>query len=459
MIKHNGPTSSIIEQLSAYVSRGVEAEIPTEVINKTKLHILDTLSAIVSGSKLKPGLLAIKYISQQGGVREAQVIGSPIVTSAINAALANGIMAHADETDDSHSRSGIHPGCAIIPAALAISQKRGMDGISFLKAVVVGYDIGCRITQVLGVHNLRRTLRSPHSIGGTFGAAAAAATLAQLNETQTSYALSYAAQQASGVTYWINDDEHVEKAFVFGGMSARNGVTAATLMQSGFTGVRDPFSGERNFFKSFSTPIEPQLLVDRLGSHYEIMITNIKKYPVGSPIQAPLKALLNLIGKFGLTFSDVESITARLEDLSAVTTVSDRSMPDINLKYILAVTLLDGGLTFAAAHSYERMNDPAVLALKKRITIVEDPELAASKIRRQGIVEVTTRDGALLKEHVVSVQGTAENPMDVEEVESKCKDLLIPVLGKDRSLELISRIFNLEQLTNVRDLNPLLSVP
>ena len=201
------------------------------------------------------------------------------------------------------------------------------------------------------------------------------------------------------------------------------------------------------------------MLVEELGKRYEIMFTNIKKFSVGSPIQAPLDALLLLMEKHGLTPKDVESITARIGDRDAAKTVSDRNMPDINLKYLLAVTLLDGELTFEMTHSYERMNDPAVLELKKRIQLMDDPELVAAPIRRQGIVEVTTKDGAQLREHVVRVRGTVDNPMTTEEVERKCRDLLVPVLGEERARRLIDSIWNLEQVKDVRDLRPLLSAP
>ncbi len=447
---------SVIGKVSSYISRSGEAELPAEVIRKAKHHILDTLAAIVSGSELKPGQLARRYVESQAGVGEVQVVGSPTVTSAVNAALAHGVMAHADETDDSHARSRTHPGCAIVPAALSISEREGADGMSFLKGVVAGYDIGCRITQALGTNNLYRTSRSSHSIGGTFGAAAAAAAILRLEDNLVRYVLSYTAQQASGVLYWLRDEEHIEKAFVFGGMPARNGVTAAILIQSGFTGVWDPFSGENNFFEANSPDSRPELLAEGLGSHYEIMSTNIKKFSVGSPIQAPLDALLLLIERHGLTAKDMQSVVARLSSGGA-RVVNNRDMPDINLQYILAVTLLDGGLTFEAAHSYERMNDQAVLELKKRIRLVEDPELSTATVTRQGIVEVTTRDGSRFREHVVSVRGTAENPMTTEEVEKKCRELLTPVLGKDRSQKLIDKIWNLEQVSNMRQLRPLLS--
>jgi 2-methylcitrate dehydratase PrpD len=346
-----------------------------------------------------------------------------------------------------------------VPAALAVSEKEGASGMDFLKGVVVGYDIGCRITQALGVDDLNSRFRCTHSIGGTFGAAAASAAVLRLDEAKVNQALSYAAQQASGVTYYVRDSEHVEKAFVFAGMPARNGVTAAVFMQAGFTGISDPFTGERNFLEAFSPNPRPERLSEGLGSHYEIMFTNIKKFAVGSPIQAPLDALLILMGKYGFTSKDVESIVVRFPAATQRAVVNNRDMPDINLQYILAVALLDGDFSFEAAHSYERMNDPAVLEIKKRITLKEAPGLDTSKTVRQSIVEVVTKEGKSFKEHVVGVRGTAENPMTPGEIEKKCNELLKPILGEDRAQKLMDRISNLERIKDVRELRPLVSLP
>lgn len=443
---------NVIEQVSAYISRSGETKLPPMVIQKAKHHILDTLAAIVSGSKLKPGLLVKKFTQSQGGTEEAQVAGSQIVTSAINAAFANGMMAHADETDDAHPRSQTHPGCAIVPAALSMAEREQMDGMGFLNAVVVGYDIGCRITQAIGVDHLRGKSFSTHGIGGTFGAAAAAASVARLKEDLVRYVLSYSAQQASGVHYWVRDEEHIEKAFVFGGMTARNGVTATILMQSGFTGIMDPFSGEHNFFVPFAPHTKPELLTEGLGSHYEIMLAHIKKFPVGLPIIAPLDALLLLTEKNKITSKEIEKMTVHVHSPSAQV-VNNRNMPDINLQHLLAVTLLDRGLTFETAHSYDRMKDPAVLEVRKHITLIEDHEL----FPYQSIVEVVTKDGAKFREHVVKVLGTPEHPMTTEVVEKKCKELLDPILGEERAKTLISKIWNLEKVKNVRELRPLFS--
>ena len=122
---------SIIKQVSEYVAAAGRAELPGDVCIKTKHHTLDAIAAMISGSVLPPGRLAIRYVEGQGGAPEAQVIGCASITTAVNAALANGVMAHADETDDSHAPSSTHPGCAIVPAALAMAEREGSSGHGF----------------------------------------------------------------------------------------------------------------------------------------------------------------------------------------------------------------------------------------------------------------------------------------------------------------------------------------
>jgi len=448
---------SVIGAVAAYIAGSQEAILPEEVTEKAKHHVLDTLAAMVSGSQLEPGRLARKYAMTWAGPGEAQVAGSRLLVSAADAAMANGMMAHADETDDSNAFSLTHPGCGVVPAALAVAEKTDATGMTFLRGVVAGYDIGCRITRALGIAELRSKYRSTHAIGGNFGAAAACSSVLGLDEEGARYAISYAAQQASGLTYWLQGQGHIEKAFVFAGMPARNGVTAGALAASGFTAIRDPFGGERNFFDAFSPHPRPAYLVEDLGSIYEIARTNIKKFPVGSPIQAPLQALLNLISEHGINANDVDSIVVRISS-EGLRTVDSANMPDICLQYILAVSLLDGSLSFDAAHAYERMREPAILGLRGRISVVEDPVQSASENKRQGTVEVTMNDGVSLRNHVVSVRGTAENPMTRDEVEEKCLGLIGPVTGKDRAQSLVDTIWRLEKVGSVRELRRLFSL-
>ena len=443
----------VIDQLSQHIAAARATELPSEVVRKAKHHILDTIAAMVSGSKLRPGRLAIRYARSQRGKRESTVVGGSLLVPAATAALVNGILAHADETDDTHSRSRTHPGCAIVPAALAMGEKENGDGRILLQSVVIGYDVNCRMTRALGIEHLGS--HSTYGIGGTFGAAAAAGTLAGFDARQTRWVLSYAAQQASGVRSWVRDSEHIEKAFDFGGMPARNGVTAAVLVESGFTGIEDVFEGEKNFLSAYSPSPEPAILVDGLGSSYEIMGTSIKRFPVGAPIQAAADALLLIKDRHEFRPESVKRVVVRLPKDGAET-VNDRHMPDINLQYIMAVILLDGMLSFEAAHSYRRMKEKKLLELKARVELIPDDSLATVAAPRQGIVEVTIESGETFREHVVSVRGTPANPMSTEEVEKKALDLMAPVLGEERSQELIGKMRDLESLTSVRDLRPLL---
>src|SRR5438067_2624000 len=346
--------SPVMSQLSAYIASALRRPLPPAVIEKTKHHILDTLAAMISGSRLAPGMRAIGYVKTLGGVKEACVIGSNIITTAVNAALANGMLAHADETDDSHAPSLTHPGCGIVPAALAMAEREGAGGDAFLRAVALGYDIGCRLTMALDAYQFREDGHSTHSFGPMFGAAAAAAALARLNERQVRHCLSFTTQQASGISCWMRDEEHIEKAFDFGGMPARNGVAAATMVAHGFSGVEDAFSGERSFFVAYGRKPEPERLVAGLGERYEVMNTNIKRWSVGSPIQAPLDALSLLMPENKFKADEVERISVRVSHQGANTT-NNRAMPDICMQHLCAVMVLDGTVTFKASHDEKRM--------------------------------------------------------------------------------------------------------
>jgi 2-methylcitrate dehydratase PrpD len=447
--------SPVMRRLSAYIAHAGKMRLPVPVVEKTKHHVLDTIAAMVSGSRLLPGRKAISYVRTLGGAKEACVIGSRILTSAANAALANSMAAHADETDDSHAPSLTHPGCGIVPAALAMAEREECDGMALLRAVALGYDIGCRLTQSLNAYEFREDGHSTHSFGPMFGAAAAASALVKLNESQVRHVLSYTAQQASGLSCWMRDEEHIEKAFDFGGMPARNGVAAATMVAHGFSGVEDVFSGERSFFVAYGRSPDPEALIRGLGEDYEILRTNIKRWSVGSPIQAPLDSLAELIRQNNLKADDVERLVVRVAHQGANTT-DNRNMPDICMQHMCAVMLLDRTVTFKSSHDEKRMRDRGVLEIRKRIELIGDDALSRAMPSRQGIVEMRLRDGRSLRHHTTAVRGAAENPMSRAEVDAKSYDLIAPVTGKLRARKLCDLVWNLEKVGDVRKLRPLL---
>jgi 2-methylcitrate dehydratase PrpD len=447
--------SPLMNKVAGYIAGATGRALPAKVQEKTKHHLLDTLAAIVSGSRLYPGQQAIRYIKSQGGTPEALVLGSRILTSSVNAALANGMCAHADETDDSHAASLTHPGCGVVPAALAMGERNRASGQQLLRAVALGYDVCARLSLSLGAYAFRDAGHSTHTFGPTFGAAAAAGALAGLDKRRVRHLLSYTAQQVSGVACWMRDAEHVEKAFDFGGMPARNGTAAASMVAAGFTAVEDVFEGERNFFVAYGGLGDADILGKDLGRGYEIMNTNIKRWSVGSPIQAPLDSLLDLIRTHAIAADQVEHVEVRVSQTGA-NTVDNRHMPDICMQHMVACMLLDGIVTFESSHDEARMRDPKVQALRKKVTLIGDPELQKVMPSRQGIVTIRLRDGRTLRHHTKAVRGTSDNPMTRAEVDEKCYHLFAPVLGKGRSRKLIDAVWSLETVKDVRTLRPLL---
>jgi len=449
-------TVDITGQLARYMAGARELKLAPDVAREAKHRILDTLAAMVSGSHLPPGDMAVRFARAQGGTAEATVLTTDIRTSAVNAALVNGMFAHADETDDFEPVTKAHPGSHVVPAALAMAEREGRSGAELLAAVTLGYDVCCRFLLALGPDLVRGSHRSAEGTSSTMGAAAAAASLALLDEKGMRYALSYAAQQVSGIWSWVRDPSHVEKAFDFSGMGARNGVTAAIMAQLGFSGVWDVLDGEHNALIALSSEPRPGEMVAGLGSRFFVMETAIKPYSVGYPIQAPLDAFLTLRREHKLSVDNVERIVVKLpEDGARI--VNDRSMPDVNCQHIIGLALVEGAVSFEDSHSYERMKEPKVLAAKARVQLIADKALMDPTAPRSGRVEVTLRDGQTVSHFTRHAPGTKENPLSTSRVNEKARSLMTPVLGAERTEELIRRVNALEKLNDVRELRPLLA--
>ena len=451
-------TATPFDALASYVASALERPLPPAVLEKTKHHVIDTLAAMVTGSRLKPGEAAIGFVRSQGGTPEAAIVGSDVVTTAINAAMANGMLAHADETDDSHAPSLTHPGCAVVPAALAVAERENASGDALLRAVALGYDVGSRIARLMGGIDARGMHgHATHTIGPMFGAAAAASALVGLDPQGMRHALAYTAQQASGITSWARDSEHIEKSFVFGGNGARNGVTSALFVASGMSGEENAFDGENGFLDVFCPRRDefPQWVAS-LGEHYEITLTNIKKFSVGSPIQAAAEAMTALVTEHGVAPGDIREVEALLPPQGAGI-VNGRHMPDVNLQYCMAAIALDGGkLTFQATHTYERMSDPAIVDLMGRVRLVANPEFAALERQRPATVRIHTSAG-VLEQHVPAVRGTLDSPMTTEEVDAKAVDLIGSVYGVAQARELVAAVHGLGAAPAGATLRPLLT--
>jgi 2-methylcitrate dehydratase PrpD len=443
--------SPVMRQLSAYVAGAVAKPLPPAVTERAKLHLLDTLAAMLSGSRLLPGMRAASYVKGLGGQREAGVIGTRIVTAAHSAALANGMSGHADETDDTHPPSRSHPGTCVVPAALAMCEARGLGGKALLQAVVLGYDVCARTLAALASKPMISS-----TYGHIFGAAAASAALCGLDAGRVRHVFTYAGQQASGLYTRLRDPLHVEKAFAVGGMPAQNGVLSARMVAAGFSGVDDVLSGEHNFLSTHAPQGDPQQMVRGLGREFEILRAAIKCWSAGGPIQGPLHVLHDLIREHGILARDVERVVVRMPD-KELKIVTDRASPDISVQHLLALMLVDGAITFASAHDHARVKDPRVRAVRRRIETVGDPALTDPLRRWRCVMQITLKDGRVLDHRTMAARGTAENPVTRPEAEAKAYDLMVPVISRRRAQALVAAVWDIDRLADVRALRRLYS--
>ncbi len=432
------PISPITTALADYIAGTLDRELPANVVACAKLHILDTLAAAVSGSRLKPGKFAARYADSLGGKPQATVIGTDLLTSTVVAAFANGMMAHSDETDDTNPAGPFHPGCGMVPAALAIGELAGGTGSDMLRAVTLGYDVGVRLLLSLG-----GTKHNPSCMTNTFAAAATAAAMLRLDSGKVRYTLSYAGQMASGIGYWDRDVEHIEKAFDFS-MGARNGVMAVTMVAMGASATEDAFGGKISVFSALGEKPAPELLVAELGSRFEILNTTIKKWTVGLPLQSVLDNVDVLLKDRAVRAHKIKHIAIEVAT-GDMHIVDNNPNPDLCVQHLIALAIVDGGATFASIHDKARMSDPKVLAIRKLIEVVPSVEMQNAMPQHQTTLKIVTSDGRTLSNHTTIVRGSARNPMDAKEVEAKALDLVGPVLGGARANELIAAIANLDQ--------------
>lgn len=442
-----------MRELSEYIANATNRPLPAHVAQIAKIHVIDTFAAMLSGSLLPPGQRAIEYTTREGGREEATVFGTSIVTSASSAALANGMFAHADETDDVHTSTTTHPGAAVVPAAFAIGERLGLGGSAVLTAITLGYDVCGRHGRAMDLREMHHSGIAINNHSQTFGAAAAVAALLKLSPAEVRTTLSYAAEQASGVPPFTRDTEHIQKAFG-SGRAAQNGVSAGLMVTAKFSGMEDVFSGASNYFAVYAPNADLTKLTAGLGREFEVAETSIKTWPTGGPTQAPLSALQSLVREFAVTAKMVDRVVVRMAPLDAGI-VDNSIMPNIGLQHLVALMLVDGAVSFQSAHDYSRLDDSHVLEMRRRVELVKTERMADNVRRWRCEVDLELKDGRILSEEILAVKGSVQNPMDRASETGKARDLIEPVLGIDQTSALLEKLWSLDLVDDVRSIRAL----
>lgn len=451
------------DALAAYVASALHSRPSASDRELGLLHILDTLASIVACRDLEPAVLARGYaLSLSGGTSRyaATILGTDERAGIVDAAFASAMTGHGAEINDFIPSAFVQPGPAVLSVGLAVAEVKGATGAELLSAVIAGYEVAGRMPKALGVDNLRRAGIANHGIGPQFGAAVTAAALLRLPQDKIADVFSFCAQQASGSWQWLLDVEHIEKAFVFAGMGARDGLHAALMVAAGFRGVRDCLDNPGGWMRGplFSGGDRAYLIED-LGRRSELPHTAFKRYPVGGPTQPAVEALLDLASD--VAGADVASVL--IEMPGRWQAFRDAAMPALNLRYLAAIILLDGRLDFVGAQSLQRMaQDPAARALMDKVEIRHDPaqETQPGEPRTESArVAIVLADGRRLERYVPHVLGFPSHPMSAADVEAKAAELMAPALGAARAQSVIDAVRGLEALPDASALIRLIARP
>lgn len=445
----------VMPALTEYIASAADHHVPNAIRERARLHILDTLASIVACNSLEASVLGRTYATELGGCGDSPILASRKTANPVDAVFASAMTAHAAEINDFIPSAYVQPGPAIVSAALETARSQGRSGRDLVSAVIVGYEIAGRLPKAIGTRNLYLAGLANHGVAPTFGSAAAVAPLLGLDRDQINHMIAYCAQQASGSWQWLLDVRHIEKAFVFAGMGARNGMQAAHMARLGFTGVPDSFDNENGWFRWRAFQGEGAnhaSLVEGLNERWELSLAAMKRYPVGGPTQPAVRALLDLRQEVGP--EDIQRIVVAMPGEAA--TFERANMPALNIPYLAAIIMIDGKLDFVDAQSLERQaNDAQASAFARRVTVVRDEaqEMGEGEDRTESArVTVTLKDGSVRERYVAYVPGFPSHPLGKAEVEEKARELVAPVLGAARADALVSLCNNLETADGVDSL-------
>jgi len=455
---------TVAKELAHYIGQLKFADLPPEIVDQTKLCILDWIGAALPGSRQKPVRMLMEVLRTGGGKGECTIIGLGMKTSCLNAAFINGALSYILKLDQSSPYGSMtHPQSPMIPAAFAIAERGERRGKDFIIAVLLGFEVGVRTAMAVNPSHMGE--RGFHTVGtcGTFGAAAAAGKLLTLKEDQMVHALGIAGTQAAGLTVSLETPSRILHA----GKAAYNGALAAMLAKKGFTGAEDIFEGEGGFCQAMANLFDLSKLTAGLGETYLIRDQRFVRYVTCGAMHATIDAVIELTKTHGIRAQDIDLIDARTFPITMdlcghVQEPRTLSDAQFSLPFALAVAAIDGQVSIDQVTA-KRLKDPEVLALAKKVRGSVDPEFAAlgyagsGNLYHSAKVTIKIRDGLEFYQKVDFHKGYRQNPFTEEELMEKFRSLSLKVLPKSRVEEIIKVVKELEKLDSMSKLARLLS--
>jgi 2-methylcitrate dehydratase PrpD len=426
--------------LARYLVNSRWADIPERVRHEAARALLNFLGCAIGASRHETIDNALAAVLPFAGPPQAGVMGRVERLDILNAALVNGISAHVFDFDDTHARA-IHPSAPVLPALLAFAEWRKITGAELVHAFVLGVEAEERI----GLSVFPEHYEAGWHITGTagvFGAAAAAGKLLGLDEQKMTWALGIAATQSSGLQEMFGS---MCKS-LHPGRAAQGGLTAALLAANGFTSSERAIEAPRGFARVLSTKFDPRTITEGLGSRFELLSNMYKPYACGLVVHAAIDGCIELSRENGLTPEAIEAIELTVSPL--VTRLTGNPDPQTGLEgkfsvYHAVCAAIVHGAAGEAQFSDACVRDPRVVALRKRVSLREDPAIGRTEAR----VTIRARDGRTLARHVEHALGTLARPMSDADLETKFRALaqdLLPAAQVEEIIRLCWRVAALD---------------
>jgi 2-methylcitrate dehydratase PrpD len=442
----------IQERLGEYVASLQDNALPPAVSAAAKRVVIDWFAATLPGGILPPATLLVEALAEELGRGGARLYPSNAAAPVRVAALINGAAAHTIEFDDIFREAIYHPGTVVIPAALAAAQSRGSDGAALMRAVVAGYEVSNRIGAAVNPAHYHYW----HTTGtvGHFGAAAAVASILELDAAQTAHALATAATMAASLQQAFRSEAMTKP--LHAGQAAANGALAAMAAEAGVTGAPEMLEGERGFGNAMSDGPDWDAAIADLGSRFTVIETTQKNYASCGHGHAAIDALLNLRAKHQFTPDTIVSIhVGSYRSTVEITNIlNPLGLLDCKLStpYCLAAAMYVGSVR-TEAFTEKWVNDPKLRSFMSRVQMSVDPEADAAFPKQRGaIVEVETVSGDRYVQRRRTRKGDPDDPLSDDEVYDKYRELARPVIGETASEDLLAALRNLETLDDLTDL-------
>ena len=431
------------EQFADYSVREQTAKLPKEVIHHAKRAVIDWYASLLPGSRIPPATLLEEALADELDHGRARLASGRRATVRA-AALINGAASHAVEFDDIWRDAVYHPASPVISAAFAAAQSQGATGERFLRGVIVGYEVSTRIGDAV----MPSHYRFWHTTGtvGTFGAAAAVATLLGCNREQFVHALGNAGTFAAGLQQAFRSQAMSKP--LHGGHAAEAGALAALAAARGVTGVADILEGEVGFGAAMSVNPDWSRATRGLGTDYHITRVTFKNHGCCGHNFAALDAALTLKREHGFAHRDIRKV--RIATYQGGLDIVDNPWPEgdyqakFSIQYTVAHALVHGSVRLNA-FAPQRLGDPDVRALMQKIECVADAGLSKAFPRQRAArVEIELADGRRLEHFQPTRKGDPELPLSDAELDDKFLELTAPVVGEAKARGLLKRLWSLE---------------